>query len=78
MITRSSFLCALALSHAAAIAAPVEFNRDIRPILNAHCFKCHGGVKEAGELNLQFRDQALKAGETGEIAIVRAIPRPVR
>ncbi len=53
---------------------PVQFNRDIRPILNAVCFKCHGGVKEAGELNLQFRESALKAGESGEIAIVPGHP----
>src|SRR6476660_6406520 len=55
-------------------AAPVDFNRDIRPLLNAHCFKCHGGVKEAGGLNLQFRDRALQAGETGAIAIVPGQP----
>ncbi len=53
---------------------PVDFNRDIRPILNDHCLKCHGGVKEAGDLNLQFREQALRAGETGEIAIVPGKP----
>jgi len=52
----------------------VQFNRDIRPLLNAHCFKCHGGVKEAGDLNLQFRERALKAGESGEIAIVPGQP----
>ncbi len=54
--------------------APVQFNRDIRPILNGHCVKCHGGVKEAGKLNLQFREQALRAGETGEIAVVPGKP----
>lgn len=57
-----------------AAEAPIQFNRDIRPILNAHCIKCHGGVKEAGELNLQFRDQALKAGKSGEIAVVPGKP----
>ena len=53
---------------------PVDFNRDVRPILNNQCLKCHGGVKEAGELNLQFRDQALKGGESGEFAIVPGQP----
>ena len=65
--------CAFAFAHVRA-AEPVQFNRDIRPILNAHCLKCHGGVKEAGELNLQFREQALQAGETGEIAVVPGKP----
>src|SRR5262245_55874513 len=53
---------------------PVRFNRDIRPILNGQCFKCHGGVKEAGDLNLQFREHAMKAGESGKIAIVPGKP----
>ncbi|HEV7401657.1 MAG TPA: PSD1 and planctomycete cytochrome C domain-containing protein [Chthoniobacteraceae bacterium] len=66
-------LLALALT-AARAEEPVQFNRDIRPILNAQCFKCHGGVKEAGGLNLQFRDRALQAGETGEVAIVPGHP----
>src|SRR6187399_3368930 len=65
---------ALALAPAALFAGSVQFNRDIRPLLNAHCFKCHGGVKEAGGLNLQFREKALMAGETGEIAVVPGKP----
>src|SRR6266478_4210581 len=73
MLKRIS-LFLLLLATAEVVAEPVRFNRDIRPILNANCFKCHGGVKEAGGLNLQFREQALKAGETGEIAIVPGKP----
>src|SRR3954470_19291428 len=68
-------LIALAwLPQQAHAAEPVQFNRDIRPLLNSHCFKCHGGVKEAGGLNLQFREKALLAAETGEIAIVPGKP----
>ena len=70
-----SILFAAGLSGAGiASEPPVDYNRDVRPILNTHCLKCHGGVKEAGELNLQFRDQALRAGKTGEIAIVPGQP----
>jgi len=35
-----AFLC-LAASSASAVE-PVEFNRDIRPILSDNCFYCHG------------------------------------
>jgi len=48
----------------------VDFNTEIRPILNENCVACHGGVKTSAELNLQFRDLALLGGESGEPAIV--------
>ena len=59
---------------AGASAGEVSFNREVRPLLNEHCVKCHGGVKEAGGMNLQFREEALKEGESGEIAIVPGKP----
>lgn len=48
----------------------VDFNAEIRPILNENCVACHGGVKTSAGLNLQFRDMALLGGESGEPAIV--------
>ena len=36
------------------LAAAVAFNRDVRPILNKNCVACHGGVKEAGDLNIDI------------------------
>jgi hypothetical protein len=39
---------------------PVDFFRDIQPILGEYCVRCHGGVRELGmpPLNLQSRDKA--------------------
>ncbi len=51
---------------APAFAQEVSFNRDIRPILSNHCFKCHGPDLKKGGLDLQTRDTALKPrGERG-------------
>ena len=44
--------------------AEPDFNRDVRPILAARCFKCHGPddkARKAG-LRLDRREDALKAG----------------
>jgi hypothetical protein len=43
-------------------AAPIEFNRDVRPILADTCFKCHGFDKNKREadLRLDIPDEAFK------------------
>ncbi|MCB1133055.1 MAG: hypothetical protein KDN05_18170, partial [Verrucomicrobiae bacterium] len=55
-------------------AAEVDFARDVRPILNAHCTACHGGVKEAGDVSFIYRDKALGKGESGKPVIVPGDP----
>ncbi len=49
----------------------VDFNTEIKPILNKHCVACHGGVKKAGNLSFLFSQEALNTkGKSGKIAIV--------
>jgi hypothetical protein len=44
---------------------PVSFATDIRPILEASCWKCHGGTVQLSKLDLRTRDAALKGGQRG-------------
>ena len=54
----------------------VEFNREIRPIMSDTCFHCHGpdAKSRKGGLRLDIREEALKAGKSGAIAIVPGKP----
>ncbi|QDV40533.1 Planctomycete cytochrome C [Stieleria neptunia] len=38
---------------------PIDFNKQIRPILTQHCTSCHGGVKQAGDLSFVYADKVL-------------------
>jgi len=46
--------------------AEVDFARDIRPILNAKCTECHGGVKAAGDVSFIYQEQVINfEGDSG-------------
>src|SRR5262249_16487226 len=47
-----------------AVAAPVDFNKDIRRILADRCYACHGPDEKArkAKLRLDVRDEAVKLG----------------
>src|SRR6266852_5194157 len=50
-----------------AVAADVDFTRDVHPILAEHCFACHGGDKRSGGLSLRDHAEALKGGRSGPV-----------
>src|SRR5262249_38192371 len=48
-------------------AGRIDFNRDIKPILQAHCVECHGPNKQKGGLRLDASEPALRGSDSGEI-----------
>jgi hypothetical protein len=51
-------------------AAPVDFAREVRPLLSKHCGECHGEAKQKGGLRLDHRSDVFKTGESGDLLIV--------
>ena len=53
---------------AATPTPPIDFARDIQPLLANRCYDCHGAEKSKGGLKLTTRANALHGGESGEPA----------
>ncbi|MBO9565571.1 MAG: DUF1553 domain-containing protein [Niastella sp.] len=52
----------------------VDFNTEVKPIINKKCISCHGGVKRQGGFSLLFRSEALANTESGKPAIIPGKP----
>jgi hypothetical protein len=52
----------------------IDFNAQVKPILNKKCITCHGGVKQQGGFSLLFREEALAKTKSGKYAIVPGSP----
>lgn len=55
-------------------SSTIDFNTQVKPILNKKCIACHGGVKREAEFSLLFRNDALAKAESGLYAIVPGDP----
>ena len=49
----------------------VDYNADVKPILNKNCMACHGGVKKAGSVSFLFEEEMLNPGKSGKVPVVR-------
>lgn len=45
----------------------VTYEKDIRPIFEKHCFKCHGEEKPKARLRLDSREGVLKGSREGKV-----------
>jgi len=48
----------------------VNFAKDVQPILEKSCLKCHNSEKAKGKLTLDTREHALKGGDNGPDLII--------
>jgi ankyrin repeat protein len=47
----------------------VDYLKDIKPLLEKHCYECHGNGKQQSGLRLDLRQNALRGGDYGPVII---------
>lgn len=52
----------------------IDYNTDVKPILNKHCISCHGGVKQSSGFSLLSAETAFMETESGAPAITPGNP----
>jgi mono/diheme cytochrome c family protein len=70
----ATLVTVIAVGQVRAVEPTVDFARDIRPIFEHRCFKCHGAEKQKSGYRLDVRSRARAGGESGEAAIVSGKP----
>src|SRR5437667_12719892 len=55
----------LALNWPASAETKLDFAKQIQPILQQNCIKCHGPEKQKGKLRLDSKEAAFKGGKDG-------------
>ncbi|HXB07365.1 MAG TPA: DUF1549 domain-containing protein, partial [Puia sp.] len=53
---------------------PIDFNTQVKPIINKKCITCHGGVRRQADFSLLFRVDALGKTKSGKAAIMPGDP----
>ncbi|MBA2113805.1 DUF1553 domain-containing protein [Bremerella alba] len=48
-------------------SSKVDFEKQIRPLLTAHCVKCHGAETSSGGLRLDAKSLAFQGGDSGKV-----------
>jgi hypothetical protein len=54
---------------------PVDYRRDVLPLLRARCYACHGNGSRLGGLQLDRREGVLQGGKSGPAVVVGSSER---
>jgi hypothetical protein len=60
--------CLLALPAPLRAGDPIDYVRDVKPLLKARCYSCHGALKQKAQLRLDTAALLLKGGKHGPAA----------
>ena len=52
-----------------AASIEVDYDKDIRPLLSANCYSCHGPEVQQSGLRLDLRQNALRGGDYGPVIV---------
>ena len=66
---RGLLIAALMLVAAHASAAEPDYARDIKPLLRAKCYSCHGSVRQKSGLRLDAGQLVLKGNKNGPVVV---------
>ncbi len=69
-IISTTIVCTLAVYMTFFTEDTVDYNADVKPIINKKCISCHGGVKKKAGFSLLFQEEALAATASGKPAII--------
>jgi hypothetical protein len=64
-----------AAAHKSLAAEPIDYLRDVKPILVARCYACHGPLKQKGELRLDRAKSLSKGGESGPAVVASDVDK---
>jgi formylglycine-generating enzyme required for sulfatase activity len=62
-----AFVCSTSVLLVSSLRAadPIDFAKDVKPILEVHCLGCHGQEKPKGGLRFTTREKAIEGGDNG-------------
>jgi formylglycine-generating enzyme required for sulfatase activity len=64
-----AFVLLLVVAEVAPLTAAVDFDRDVRPLLEATCISCHDAEHAEGDLVLESNTSLLKGGASGPAVV---------